>query len=245
MFHFPLRLLALLVIASFVTKSLLVHPSFDDTCSDQLSCVPPLICSANTSRCHCSDPTSVWDSAKADCFYCLPGWIDGPEQRCLSLSVPSQGGLSYEKADDVCSLLHFSNRMEFERFQLKIQNLLNSSYSSAVTLFFRLGAWIDHSKFLLLHCSLHSTWLIWRIVPPSDHLWCDKSIDTMSPSSCIAIQRQSGSNGSLCLIQAPCEEEKLFICDGKFQITPSYPWLPLFHGFSTSLLWNGKSDQSQ
>lgn len=150
MFHFPLQLFSPVFLFSFTltTKFSFADVSFGETCSDQFSCVSPLICSANTSRCQCSNPSSIWNEEQNDCFYCLPGWVHSDDRSCLSLSVPQQGGLPYDEAVEACSLLQFSNRTDFDQFQWTIEKLFNSSFSSAVTLFFRLGAWIDHSKSL-------------------------------------------------------------------------------------------------
>ncbi len=112
-----------------------------------------MICS-NTSQCICSKSSSVWNNDLNDCFFCPSGWIPWETNRCLSFAVPSQGGLSYEQANQTClsfsaQLLNIYNINEFERFEFKIDRLRQSTFSSAVTLFFRIGAWIDkfHSKF--------------------------------------------------------------------------------------------------
>lgn len=154
MFHSPLRFFSIIFIFTLTTKFLLADVSFGETCSDQFSCVSPLICSTNTSRCQCLNPSSMWNEEFNDCFYCLPGWIQWHDRSCVSLSVPQSGGLIYEQAKETCTLLHLSNQIDFDQFQLTFQKLLNSSFSSAVTLFFRLGAWIDYSKSLLFF-SIH------------------------------------------------------------------------------------------
>lgn len=167
MFRFPLRFACILLILILVSicssgKSrfrsssdpsvlcpALVQVSFGEPCSEDLPCIDPLICS-NSSRCECSLASSFWHTEKKDCFYCLPGWIAWEQQRCISLAVPAEGGLSHELADQTCrslsaQLLHISDLDEFERFESEISTRLRGPYSSAVTIFFRLGAWIDRS----------------------------------------------------------------------------------------------------
>lgn len=108
-----------------------------------------MICS-NTSRCICSKPSSIWNSIENDCFYCPPGWIEWENNHCLSLSVPPEGGLSYNQANDTChslsaELFYIYNIQQFKQLEFQVNKLLQSTFSSAVTLFFRLGAWIDQS----------------------------------------------------------------------------------------------------
>jgi hypothetical protein len=60
----------------------------------------------------------------------------------------SEGGLTYERAKDTCQsfsahLFYLYDMHEFQQFELKIQALFQSTVSNAVTMFFRLGAWID------------------------------------------------------------------------------------------------------
>jgi hypothetical protein len=142
--------------------SKLVLASFGESCSNNLSCTYPLICS-NTSKCICSASSSIWNNEQNDCLYCLPGWIEWENSRCLSFAVPSEGGLSYDQASDIChsysaQLLRIYDINELKRFELKVQTLLQGTFSSAVTIFFRLGAWIDelNSKFIfvseLIYC---------------------------------------------------------------------------------------------
>jgi hypothetical protein len=106
-----------------------------------------LICS-NASKCICSKSSSIWNKDQNDCLYCPPGWIEWENNHCLSFSVPKEGGLSYEQAKDTChsfstDLFYIYNIDQFKRFELKVNTLLHSTFSSAVTIFFRLGAWID------------------------------------------------------------------------------------------------------
>jgi hypothetical protein len=129
--------------------------SFNETCSENILCENPLICS-NTSRCICSKSSSIWNNDLNDCFYCPPSWILWEHNQCLSFAVPFQGGLSYEQANQTClsfsaQLLNLNNIDELEQFESKVDTLLHSAFSSAITLFFRLGAWIDkyHSKCLV------------------------------------------------------------------------------------------------
>jgi hypothetical protein len=112
-----------------------------------MSCSSPLICS-NTSQCQCSTSLSIWHEINNDCFFCLPGWLQWHEQRCLTFAVPSDSGRTFEQANAICQslsarLLHISDREEYQRFESQIVALLNSTYESAINLFFHLGAWID------------------------------------------------------------------------------------------------------
>ena len=118
--------------------------------------------------------------------------------QCLSFAVPSQGGLSYEQANQTClsfagQLLSLNNRDEFERFELKVNALQQSTFSSAVTLFFRLGAWVDGLN----------------------DQWCDEN-DADSTSECVYLRKNLLKNNSLCLSRLKCDEEMPFICDSKF-----------------------------
>jgi hypothetical protein len=106
-----------------------------------------LICS-NTSKCVCSKPSSIWNIDQNDCLYCPPGWIEWENNHCLSLAVPSEGGVSYDQANETClslsaQLFSMYNIDQFKQMELRVNTLLNSTFSSAVTIFFRLGAWID------------------------------------------------------------------------------------------------------
>ncbi len=116
-----------------------------------------MICS-NTSTCICSKSSSIWNNDQNDCFYCPPGWIEWENNHCLLLAVPSEGGLSYDQANNTCfslsaQLFYMDNLDEFKRFEFKVNTLLHSTFSSAVTMFFRLGAWINkfHSNFSFIY----------------------------------------------------------------------------------------------
>ena len=133
----------------------LVVSSFNGSCSNSFSCINPLICS-NISKCICSKSSSFWNNEQNDCLYCLPGWIKWRNNRCLSFSVPAEGGLSYNQAKNICysltgELFHLYDVEEFKQFELHVRTLLNSAFSSAVTIFFRLGAWINefNSNFIV------------------------------------------------------------------------------------------------
>ena len=88
---------------------------------------------------------------------------------------------------------------EFKRFELKLNTLFQSTFSSAITLFFRLGAWIDGLKSKQL-----------------EDIWCDGNEDNSS-SKCVFITKKNFKNNSLCLRRLECTEEMLFICDSKFR----------------------------
>ncbi|CAF4267420.1 unnamed protein product, partial [Adineta steineri] len=134
-----------------------------------------------------------------DCFYCLPGWILWENNHCVSFAVPSENGLSYNQANDIChsfsaQLYRIQNIDEFKRFELQVNALLNSSFSSAVTLFFRLGAWIDSYD-----------------IKELEDVWCNENKDN-STFDCAVIRKENSKNGSLCLSRLQCHEEMLFIC---------------------------------
>ncbi|CAF4315587.1 unnamed protein product, partial [Adineta steineri] len=75
--------------------------SFNESCSNNFSCVTPLICS-NTNKCLCPKSSLFWNYEENDCFYCLPGWILWENNHCVSFAVPSENGLSYNQANDIC-----------------------------------------------------------------------------------------------------------------------------------------------
>lgn len=132
----------------------LVLASFNEQCSENRLCSQPLICS-DRSQCVCSKPASVWNENFNDCFYCPAGWTVWENNRCLSFAVPTGGGLSYERANETCrsfsaQLLSLNNIAELNLFEFHVDRLLRNAFSSAVSLYFRLGAWIDrlHSKSL-------------------------------------------------------------------------------------------------
>jgi hypothetical protein len=91
--------------------------------------------------------------------------------------------------------LNIDNSGEFERFELKVNTLQQSTFSSAVTLFFRLGAWIDFVGF--------------------NDRWCDEN-DADPTLECVYIRKNPLKNNSLCLSRMKCDEEMPFICDSKF-----------------------------
>lgn len=132
-----------------------VLASFHEQCSANQLCQSPLICS-NSSECICSKSSSIWNEHFKDCFYCPPGWIAWENNHCLSFAVPKSGGLSYEQANATCQsftaeLFSINNLIEMKTFEDQVNRILRESFSSAVSLYFRLGAWIDqtHSKFIL------------------------------------------------------------------------------------------------
>ncbi|CAF1333856.1 unnamed protein product [Adineta steineri] len=173
--------------------------SFNESCSNNFSCINPLICS-NTNKCLCPESSLFWNYEENDCFYCLPGWILWENNHCVSFAVPSENGLSYNQANDICQsfsaqLYRIHNIDEFKRFELQVNALLNSSFSSAVTLFFRLGAWIDSYD-----------------IKELEDVWCNENKDN-STFDCVAIRKENSKNGSLCLSRLKCHEEMLFICD--------------------------------
>ncbi|CAF0732151.1 unnamed protein product [Adineta steineri] len=172
--------------------------SFNESCSNNFSCVNPLICS-NTNKCLCPKSSLFWNYEENDCFYCLPGWILWENNHCVSFAVPSENGLSYNQANDICQsfsaqLYRIQNIDEFKRFELQVNALLNSSFSSAVTLFFRLGAWINSYD-----------------IKELEDVWCNENKDN-STFDCAVIRKENSKNGSLCLSRLQCHEEMLFIC---------------------------------
>lgn len=77
--------------------------------------------------------------------------------RCLSFAVPAAGGLSYKEANATCQsfsadLFPINNLIELKAFDFQVNRVLRETFSSATSLYFRLGAWIDqsHSNFLVL-----------------------------------------------------------------------------------------------
>jgi hypothetical protein len=185
----------------------LVLASFNESCSHNISCAYPLICS-NTSKCICSKSSSFWNNNQNDCFYCPPGWIEWENNHCLALSVPSEGGLSYDQANDMChefsaELFHMYNIDEFKQFELKVNTLLHSIFSSSIAIFFHLGAWIDKLNIL-------------KLVNGLEDIWCNEN--EIDPTfECIYIRKNNFKNGSLCLSRLKCNKEILFICDSKFR----------------------------
>ncbi|CAF3729463.1 unnamed protein product, partial [Adineta steineri] len=150
-------------------------------------------------KCLCPKSSLFWNYEENDCFYCLPGWILWENNHCVSFAVPSENGLSYNQANDIChsfsaQLYRIQNIDEFKRFELQVNALLNSSFSSAVTLFFRLGAWIDSYD-----------------IKELEDVWCNENKDN-STFDCVAIRKENSKNGSLCLSRLTCHEEMLFIC---------------------------------
>ncbi|CAF4248928.1 unnamed protein product [Rotaria sp. Silwood2] len=173
--------------------------SYNESCSNNFSCTYPLICS-NTNKCVCPKLLSFWNDEQNDCLSCLSGWIQWKTNRCLSLAVPSNSGLSYNQANRIChqfsgQIFHIYNIDEFKQFELKVNTLLNSTFSSAVTLFFRLGAWINKLNRKQL-----------------ENVLCDKN-ENNSNFECVLIKRNSLKNGTLCLTRLECNENMLFICD--------------------------------
>lgn len=222
----------------------LVLASFNETCSTNTSCTYPLICSSNTNRCICSKSSSVWDQEKQDCFYCPSDWIEWENHHCLSLSVPSQGGISYKQANETCrlfssELFYIHNFDQFKQFEIKINNLFQSTYSNPITLFFYLGAWIDkyNRKFFVIRKLLISKvesgqsqiilgefeidlnsildgnmCYFYKLVQGINDIWCDEN-EANQNVGCLSIRRRSVTNNSLCLIRIKCDEKLPFICD--------------------------------
>ncbi|CAF4428327.1 unnamed protein product, partial [Rotaria sp. Silwood2] len=183
----------------YIFLSKLVLSSFNESCSNNFSCTNPLICS-NTNKCICPKLSSFWNNEQNDCLSCLSGWIQWKTNRCLSFAVPSEGGLSYNQANHIChtfsaQIFHLYNIDEFKQFELKVNTLLHSTFSSAVTIFFRLGAWIN---------KLNSKEL--------EDVLCDEN-ENNSNFECVFIKRNNLKNGTLCLSRLECNENILFICD--------------------------------
>ncbi|CAF3736293.1 unnamed protein product [Rotaria sp. Silwood1] len=179
------------------TKNVL--SSFNESCSNNFSCVNPLICS-NTNKCVCQKSSSFWNNEQNDCLSCLSGWIQWKTDRCLSFAVPSEGGLSYNRATHIChkfsaQIFHLYNIDEFKQFEFTINTLLHSTFSSAVTLFFRLGAWINRLN-----------------IKELEDVLCDEN-ENNSNFECVFIKRNNLKNGTLCLSRLECNENLLFICD--------------------------------
>lgn len=89
---------------------------------------------------------------------------------------------------------------DFQEFESKIYKLLDSIFSSAVTIFFRLGAWIDQLNI--------------DTIKQLEDILCDKN-DYNSDLECVFIKRNSLKNGTLCLTRLDCTENMLFMCDSE------------------------------
>ena len=147
MFHFLVGFTSVLYLIIRSSESSSVAASFNQSCSETSVCQSPLICS-NSSRCLCSKSSSIWNEDAKDCFYCPVGWNVWENNQCLSFAVPSTGGLPYEQATNTCQafsaeLFSINNHLELEEFSSQVNRLLRETFSSAVALYFRLGAWIN------------------------------------------------------------------------------------------------------
>ncbi|CAF3943452.1 unnamed protein product [Adineta steineri] len=171
--------------------------SFNDFCSNDLSCHYPLICS-NLSKCICpSSSSSFWNTRQNSCLSCPSGWIEWQHEKCLLFIVPSENDFTYEKARNSCltyssELLHIDNDEDLIKFQYKIDELLRDKQDDIVWKFLSDGVWMNRKQTNLSK-------------------WCNMKYesDVFLSNDCIRITKTSSNQSAL--IRNNAKHHKRFI----------------------------------
>ncbi|CAF3684732.1 unnamed protein product [Adineta steineri] len=170
--------------------------SFNDFCSNDLSCHYPLICS-NLSKCICpTSSSSFWNTRQNSCLSCPSGWTEWQHEKCLLFIVPSENNFTYEKAKNSCltyssELLHIDNDEDLIKLQYEVDEIDWKFLSD--------GIWINRRETNLFE-------------------WCDTGYEhnRLLWNSCIRlIKKYSDKNNvtSFCLRHTQCNENLPYICE--------------------------------